>query len=86
MFLEGKIDEAQAIKLFQKYQLLTPERAQKSLDFTKQYRSYIINYGLGQDMVKAYVEGAGPNQNARWKRMEKILSEPTLPSDLNSPS
>jgi hypothetical protein len=82
MFLEGKIDEAQAIKLFQKYQLLTPERAQKSLDFTKQYRSYIINYGLGQDMVKADVEAAGADPAKRWARMEQILSEPTLPGDL----
>ena len=42
----------------------------------------MINYGLGQDMVRAYVEAAGADPKARWARMEKILSEPTLPSDL----
>jgi hypothetical protein len=82
MFLEGQVNEAQAIQLLQKYQLLTPKRAKKSLDFTKQYRSYIINYGLGQDMVKADVEAAGADAAKRWARMEQILSEPTLPSDL----
>jgi hypothetical protein len=51
-------------------------------EFTKQYRTYVINYGLGQDMVRAYVEAAGTDSKARWARMEKILSEPTLPSDL----
>ena len=81
-YLEGRIDRAEAVQLSQKYQLLSKERAEKSLDFTDQYRSYVINYGLGQDMVRAYVEAAGPDPKARWARMEKILSEPTLPSDL----
>jgi len=81
-YLEGRIGRAQAVELSRKYQLLSRERAEKSLDFADQYRSYVINYGLGQDMVRAYVEAAGPDLKARWARMEKILSEPTLPSDL----
>ena len=81
-YLEGRIDRAEAVQLSQKYQLLSKERAEKGLDFTDQYRSYVINYGLGQDMVRAYVEAAGPDPKARWTRMEKILSEPTMPSDL----
>jgi hypothetical protein len=81
-YLEGRINRAAAVRLSQKYQLQSKERAEKSLDFTDQYRSYVINYGLGQDMVRAYVEAAGSDPKARWARMEKILSEPTLPSDL----
>jgi hypothetical protein len=82
--LEGRIDEAEAVRLSQRYQLVSLARARQSVDFTKQYRSYVINYGLGQDMVKADVESAGPSPAARWKRMEALLSEPTLPSDLRS--
>ena len=82
--LEGRIDEAQAVRLVQRYQLVSPERAKQSVAFTKQYRSYVINYGLGQDMVRADVEAAGPSPAARWKRMEAIISEPTLPSDLRT--
>lgn len=81
-YLEGRIDRAGAVALSQKYQLQSKKRAEKSLDFTDQYRTYVINYGLGQDMVRSYVEAAGTDQGARWARMEKILSEPTLPSDL----
>ena len=81
-YLEGRISRAQAVQLSQKYQLQSKERAEKSLDFTDQYRTYVINYGLGQEMVRAYVEAAGPDPKTRWARMEKILSEPTLPSDL----
>ena len=80
-FLAGQIDEAEATRLLQKYQLVSPERAAQSLRFIKGYRSYIINYGLGQDMVRGYVE-RGSSTEARWQRMEKILSEPTLPAEL----
>jgi hypothetical protein len=80
--LEGRIDEAQAVRLAQRYQLVSEDRAKQSIAFTRQYRSYVINYGLGQDMVRADVEAAGATPAARWKRMEQLLSEPTLPSDL----
>ena len=65
-----------------RYQLVSPERAKQSIAFTRQYRCYVINYGLGMDMVRASVERAGPSPQARWKRMEEIISEPTLPGDL----
>ena len=81
-YLEGRITRDQAVALTQKYQLVSEARAKQSIDFTDQYRSYVINYGLGLDMVRAYVEGAGTNPEARWAAMERILSEPTLPSDL----
>ena len=78
----GRIDRARAVELTQKYQLVSKKRAEQSIDFTEQYRSYVINYGLGQDMVQAYVEAAGDTPQARWAAMERVISEPTLPSDL----
>jgi hypothetical protein len=82
-WLSGAISDDQAKALLQRYQLRSPERAAKDLQFIKTYRSYIINYGLGQDMVRDYVE-RGSTPGARWKRMEHILSEPTLPADLTA--
>ena len=81
-YLAGRIDDAEAVALLERYQLLSKERAEKSLSFVKEYRSYVINYALGQDMVRTSVERAGSSAGARWKRMEAIISEPTLPSDL----
>lgn len=81
-YLEGRIDRAQAVALVQKYQLVSKKRAEQSVDFTEQYRSYVINYGLGQDLVRAHVEAAGTTPAARWAAMERVISEPTLPSDL----
>jgi hypothetical protein len=81
-FLEGRIGRDEAVALTQKYQLVSKKRAEQSIDFTTQYRSYVINYGLGQDMVRDYVEAAGSDPRARWAAMERVISEPTLPSDL----
>lgn len=84
-YLDGRIDRPRAIELMRKYQLYSKFRAEKSVDFIDQYRSYVINYGLGMDMARAAVERAGPDPAARWAAMEKILSEPTLPRDLARP-
>jgi hypothetical protein len=81
-FLEGRINREQAVELVQKYQLASKKSAEQSIDFTQEYRTYVINYGLGKDMVQAYVEGAGNTRAARWGAMERVISEPTLPSDL----
>ena len=81
-YLAGQIDADKARALLQQYQLISPERAAQSLRFIDTYRSYIINYGLGRDMVRQSVEAAGPGQRERWARMIEVLSEPTLPGDL----
>ena len=81
-YLEGRINRKQAVELTQKYQLVSKQRAEQSIGFTEQYRSYVINYGLGQDMARAFVEAAGATPEARWTAFERIISEPTLPSDL----
>ena len=82
MYLDGQIDRGTAISLTQKYQLMSEARAKQSISFTDAYRSYVINYGLGQDMVQEHVEAAGTTAQARWSAMERVISEPTLPADL----
>lgn len=81
MFLDGQVDEAEAVRLTQRYQLVSEARARQSVNFTKQYRSYVINYNIGREMVARDVERFA-DPKARWDRMESLLSEPTLPSDL----
>lgn len=81
-YLDRRITRDQAIALTQRYELMTRPRAEQRLAFSDQYRSYVINYGLGLDMVRAHVEAAGPSREARWARMKELLSTPTLPSDL----
>jgi hypothetical protein len=82
MYLDGEIDRARAVELAQRYQLVSRERADQSVSFTDQYRSYVINYSTGEDVVRAFVERAGADQNARWAAYESILNQPTLATDL----
>lgn len=82
MYLDGEIDRARAVALTQTYLLMSAARAEQSVKFTETYRSYVINYGLGQDMVAADIAREGQGPARQWRRFEALISEPTLPGDL----
>ncbi|MDQ3124203.1 MAG: hypothetical protein M3Q74_01165 [Pseudomonadota bacterium] len=79
-WLAGRIEREEAIRRLMKYTLATEARANQRLRFIDTYRSYIINYGLGRDVVQAWVERQGPD---RWESMEMLLSSQILPTDLD---
>ena len=67
------------------YALMPHDRAQQRVRFFDQYRSYVINYNLGKDMVRRYIEsrgGTADNPAKRWEEFERLLSSPRLPSGL----
>lgn len=78
-WLAGRIDREEAIRRLMTYTLADEARATQRLRFIDTYRSYIINYGLGRDVVQAWVERQGPD---RWAAMETLLSSQILPVDL----
>jgi len=82
MYLDGNIDREQALELTQRYQLMSRARAEQSLAFTDRYRSYVINYSSGEDLIRAYVERSGDTADAQWAAYERIMSDLMLPSDL----
>ena len=82
MYLDGEIDRVRGLELTQRYQLISRERAERSLAFTEQYRSYVINYSAGKELISAYVHHAGQDEPAHWAAYERILSELMLPMDL----
>ncbi|MEN0055492.1 MAG: hypothetical protein AAGC65_17580 [Mucilaginibacter sp.] len=68
-----------------KYCLMNDETADKSLSFIKKYRSYVINYNYGQDLVKNYIERNGGTAKApekRWELFGKLLSNEVPPASL----
>jgi hypothetical protein len=79
-WLAGRIERDEAIRRLMKYTLADEARATQRLRFIDTYRSYIINYGLGRDVVQAWVERQGPD---RWATMETLLSSQILPVDLD---
>jgi hypothetical protein len=87
-YLNGEIDAAGAARWLEKYAMMPRPRAEQRVRFFDQYRSYVINYNLGKDLVRAYVERRGPEGGApvtaerRWQVFADLLSSPRLPSGL----
>ena len=81
-YLNGTIDREQAVQWLVDYSLSSPERARQRTYFFDTYRSYVINYNLGKDMVREYIERDTENNAARWRKFEQLLSSPMSPADL----
>lgn len=78
-YLSGRADRETTIQNLMKYGLHSRASAERRIRFIDTYRSYIINYGLGRDMVQAWVEAQGPDH---WTTMERLLASQILPVDL----
>ncbi len=84
-YLNGEIDAAAAARQLTSLALMPPDRAEQRVRFIDKYRSYVINYNLGQDLVGRYVEsqgGTADNPAQRWAIFASLLASPRLPSDL----
>jgi hypothetical protein len=84
-YLNGQIDARAAADWLERYGLYSRPRADQRVRFIDQYRSYVINYNLGKDMVAAHVEGRGgtpDNPAKRWDEFATLISSPRLPSGL----
>lgn len=87
-YLNGEIDAAAAADWLVRYGLTSPARARQRVAFFDTYRSYVINYNLGQDLVRAHVEangGTADRPDERWRVFEELLASPRLPSALERP-
>lgn len=84
-YLDGDITREQGAEWLQEFGLTSPERARQRMGFIDQYRSYVINYNLGRDMVRRFVEsrgGTADHPERRWEVFSALLSSPRLPSGL----
>lgn len=84
-YINKEIDAAQAAAWLEKYALMPHDRAAQRVKFFDQYRSYVINYNLGKDMARTFIESRGGTPDKpvrRWEEFEKLLSSPRLPSGL----
>src|SRR5881409_2306141 len=84
-YVNGEIDANAAATWLQKYALMDEKRAKQATKFIEKYRSYVINYNLGEDMVRTYIEkrgGTAEQPEKRWREFEQLLASPRLPSDI----
>ncbi|MEN7341537.1 MAG: hypothetical protein AAAFM81_01285 [Pseudomonadota bacterium] len=81
-YLNGDITREEAVDFLVTYALSDRERAAQRIRFFDAYRSYVINYNLGKDLVAAHVERGDADIATRWQRFTEILSMPVSASDL----
>jgi hypothetical protein len=84
-YLNGEISREDAAQWLVNYALMSPERALQRTHFFDQYRSYVINYNLGLDLVRQFIERRGGTVDKpakRWEEFTKLISSPRLPSGL----
>ena len=83
-YLNGAIDSAAATDWLERLTLSSEARATQRVRFFDQYRSYVINYNLGKDMVARHIEleSGSPQPAARWAAFARLLASPRLPSGL----
>jgi hypothetical protein len=85
-YLNGEFNRQQAIAWLSQHAMMSTARAEQRTHFFDTYRSYVINYNLGQDLVKQYVESrsaqVSADSSARWEAFVRLLASPRLPSGL----
>ncbi len=83
--LNNTMTETEVLRWLKDYCLNNDETALKSISFTKKYRSYVINYNYGMQLVKNYIESNGDIADAaakRWELFGKLLSSEIVPGEL----
>jgi hypothetical protein len=84
-YLDGQMNRGETEAWLERYALMPRERAAQRVRFFDQYRSYVINYNYGTDLVRAFIEsrgGTAEHPDTRWREFETLLSSPRLPSGL----
>jgi hypothetical protein len=83
-YLDGRADREATAAWLGRFALEPEDRAMRATRFYDQYRSYVINYNLGMDLVRHYVESRATGASAakRWEEFLRLLGSPRLPSGL----
>lgn len=81
--LDGRMGEHETIEWLQHYALYSKPRAQQRIRFIRQYRSYVINYTRGRELVAGWLSRkAGDDRTKRWAALGDLMSSPRLAGSL----
>ncbi len=83
--LNKEITRDKALEILTEIQLTTVDKVRPVFSFAYGFRSYVINYDLGEIIVGDYIiknGGTGDKPEKRWELFKKMMLEPVLPGDL----
>lgn len=83
--INGTMEHDDVMRWLTNYCLMDTKGAEQSINFIKTYRSYVINYNYGLDLVRNYISASGgtdSNIDKRWEVFGHLLSNEISPTDL----
>lgn len=81
-YLNGEMTREEAAQWLQDYAMAREDKSLQRTEFFDAYRSYVINYNLGKDIVRDYIERGEASLSQRWDRFEQLLSSSMTAKDL----
>lgn len=81
-YLDGRMTREQGVEFYMKYDGRSRKRAEQGLDFIETYRGYIINYTLGQDVVRDWIDMRVEGGQDRWEAFQYLLDTPVTVGQL----
>ena len=82
LYLDGDISRDEAVQRTIKYSLVSEERADSYIRFVEQYRAYVLNYTIGEDLIAAYIARQSDSHESHWSNFKQLLTELNTASDL----
>lgn len=81
--LGGHVDDEGAVRWLEQFALHSRPRAEQRVRFIRQYRSYVINYTRGRELVDGWLtRRSGADRARRWANLGELMSSPRLASNL----
>jgi hypothetical protein len=84
-YLDGEITREEAIRWLMEHDTMRRDFAERAIRFDDRYRSYVINYGLGESMIRDWLAangGGDDDPKRRWELFEELLVSPKMPEEL----
>jgi len=84
-YISGEIDSAKAKEQLIHYAIYSEDEVDARVGAYDSWRSYVVNYYVGKDLVREHVEavaGGSDDRDALWKAFAELLRTPATPSNL----
>jgi hypothetical protein len=81
-YLNRSLSAEEAIEALKRYKQYTEEEATQRISFFDNYRSYVINFTIGEQLVKDHIDEAGADVDEQWALFKDLLSTPYTASGL----
>jgi len=82
-YLDGRMTRDQTRLWLREHYLVMPGGEESLIRFIEQQRSYVVNYTVGRQLVKRYIDQRAGSDPARcWQLFYQLASTPQTPSGL----